>query len=115
MRHTASSQVSRAGMIKMETEVSFGHAQCLADLKQAIQNACDYTGLPHQVGSWHGGANSNYVKFFLKNNSTAKFFFKGISNRKFPRVEVRFRAKGPVVATIRHPQEAYRFINKYTK
>jgi hypothetical protein len=109
MTNKMGSRKSKTGVAKMIVAVTpGGHAEHLIPLKTALQDAFDLSGLAHSVGSWKGGNNSNYVDF-----PSTRFYFKGVTSRKDPRIEVRFRAKGPVVATIRTPFHAFRFIKKY--
>jgi hypothetical protein len=111
MTNKIGSSRSRKGLRRMMIAVKPGHhAECLAPLKVALQDAFDVSGLPHAVGSWKGGSNSNYVEF-----PKTRFYFKGVPSRKDPRIEVRFRAKGPVAVTIRTPFHAHRFVKKYAQ
>src|SRR5215831_16484413 len=111
MKYPTRSDKSRRGVAKMIITLMPGHhAHPLAPLKEALQDACDLTGLPHAVGSWKGGTNSNYVRF-----PNITLFFKGIADSKDPRITMRFRAMVKVAATIRNKGQAFKVINKYAK
>ena len=64
MKHPISSKKSKIGVRRTITSTHKGHhAECLAPLKVAVQDACDLSGLMHAAGSWKGGSNSSYIQF----------------------------------------------------
>ena len=85
------------------------HGKAFKPLASALQHALDYSGVMHSVGSRYGGANSNYLNIIGgKTGNRLRVYLRAVIASKS--IEVRSRARGPVVMTLKTQRDVLRFV-----